>query len=132
MKATTMTLSQRRQSVFPQDWCKRVGLARGGPVNVFDLGETGLLIRPVKPPTRREIQAALAAARPRRAKPGEAERIVAEALRKVREADGPSEALWGGDCDTQAISGPAAAPGASAAQMNSLNKHKAKSRPPAS
>src|SRR5438270_9756525 len=82
MKATTMTLSERRQSVFPQDWCERVGLARGGAVNVFDLGEAGLLIRPVKPPTRRELQAALAAARPRRTRRGEAERIVAEALRK--------------------------------------------------
>jgi hypothetical protein len=52
---------------------------------VFDLGEAGLLIRPVKPPTRKELEAALAAARPRRSRPGEAERIVAEALRKVRE-----------------------------------------------
>lgn len=85
MKATTMTLSEKRQSVFPQDWCERVGLARGGPVNVFDLGVAGLLIRPVKPPTRQELEAALAAARPRRSKPGEVERIVAEALRKVRE-----------------------------------------------
>ena len=31
MKATTMTLSKRRQSFFPQDWCARVGLARGSP-----------------------------------------------------------------------------------------------------
>lgn len=54
-------------------------------MNVFDLGETGLLIRPVHPPTRKELDAALAAARPRRGKPGEAERIVAAALRKVRE-----------------------------------------------
>jgi bifunctional DNA-binding transcriptional regulator/antitoxin component of YhaV-PrlF toxin-antitoxin module len=85
MKATTMTLSEKRQSVFPQDWCERVGLARGGPVNVFDLGEAGLLIRPVRPPNKIELDKALAAARPRRGKPGEAERIVAEALRKVRE-----------------------------------------------
>ena len=85
MKATTMTLSERRQSVFPQDWCERVGLGRGGPVNVFDLGEAGLLIRPVRPPSRQELQAALAAAKPRRGKPGEAERIVAEVLAKVRE-----------------------------------------------
>ena len=84
MKATTMTLSEKRQSVFPRDWCERVGLARGGQVNVFDLGEHGLLIRPVKPPTRRELAAALAAARPSRNKPGEAERIVAKAPRKVR------------------------------------------------
>jgi len=85
MKATTMTLSSKRQSVFPQDWCERVGLANGGPVNVFDLGEAGLLIRPVRPPSKQELEAALAAGRPRRAKPGEAERIVAEALRKARE-----------------------------------------------
>ena len=44
----------------------------------------GVKIRPVRPPTRRELEAALAAARPRRSKPGEAERIVAEALRQVR------------------------------------------------
>jgi hypothetical protein len=62
-----------------------VGLGRGGPVNVFDLGEAGLLIRPVRPPTRRELQSALAAARPRRGASGEAGRIVAEALSKVRE-----------------------------------------------
>lgn len=85
MKATTMTLSTKRQSVFPQDWCERVGLAKGGPVNAFDLGEAGLLIRPLKPPTRQDLEAALAAARPRRGKPGEAERVVAEALRRVRE-----------------------------------------------
>ena len=84
MKATTMTLSEKRQSVFPQDWCERVGLARGGQVNVFDLGEHGLLISPVKPPTHRELALALAAALPRRSKPGEAERIVGRALRKVR------------------------------------------------
>jgi bifunctional DNA-binding transcriptional regulator/antitoxin component of YhaV-PrlF toxin-antitoxin module len=85
MKATTMTLSEKRQSVFPQDWCKRVGLAKGGPVNVFDLGEAGLLIRPVKPPTRRELEAALAAARPRQRSPSEVERVVVEALKQVRE-----------------------------------------------
>jgi len=85
MKATTMTLSSKRQSVFPQDWCERVGLGKGGPVNAFDLGEAGLLIRPLKPPTRKELQAALAAGRPRRAKPGHGERIVAGVLRKVRE-----------------------------------------------
>lgn len=85
MKATTMTLSSKRQSVFPQDWCERVGLGKGGPVNAFDLGEAGLLIRPLKPPSRKELQAALAAARPRRAKPGHGEQIVAGVLRKVRE-----------------------------------------------
>ena len=80
-----MTLSEKRQSAFPQDWCERVGLARGGPVNVFDLGEAGLLIRPLQPPTRKELEAALAAALSRRSKPGQAERLVASALRQVRE-----------------------------------------------
>jgi bifunctional DNA-binding transcriptional regulator/antitoxin component of YhaV-PrlF toxin-antitoxin module len=85
MKATTMTLSEKRQSVFPQDWCERVGLGRGGPVNVFDLGEEGLLVRPIRPPTLKELAVALRAARPSRGKAGEVERIVGEALRKVRE-----------------------------------------------
>ncbi|MHB8524410.1 MAG: hypothetical protein ACYDH9_27125 [Limisphaerales bacterium] len=85
MKATTMTLSEKRQSVFPQDWCERVGLGHGGPVNVFDLGESGLLIRPVRPPSKRELEAALAAARSERGSAGEVERIVAAALKKVRE-----------------------------------------------
>lgn len=85
VKATTMTLSEKRQSVFPQEWCERVGLARGGPVNVFDLGEAGLLIRPVRPPTRRELAVALNAARPRRGKASEVDRIVGRALRHVRE-----------------------------------------------
>jgi hypothetical protein len=39
-KATAMMLSEKRQSVFPPDWCERVSLARGGPANVFDLGVT--------------------------------------------------------------------------------------------
>ncbi len=85
MKATTMTLSERRQSVFPQDWCERVGLARGGPVNVFDLGEAGLLIRPVRPPSAEELESALAAALPKRSKSSQAERIVAEVMKTVRE-----------------------------------------------
>jgi bifunctional DNA-binding transcriptional regulator/antitoxin component of YhaV-PrlF toxin-antitoxin module len=105
MKATTMTLSEKRQSVFPQDWCERVGLARGGQVNVIDLGEHGLLILPVKPPPRRELAAALAAARPRRSKPGEAERIVARALRKVRFTCLPLKGRYalGGGSDNAAV-----------------------------
>jgi len=55
------------------------------PVKTSDLGEAGPLIRPVKPHMRKEVEAALAPARPRRGKPGEAERIVPKALRKVRE-----------------------------------------------
>ncbi len=50
-----MTLTRRRQTVFPLEWCRRVGLEHGGPLNVFDLGEGGLLIRPVKPPSPKEV-----------------------------------------------------------------------------
>jgi bifunctional DNA-binding transcriptional regulator/antitoxin component of YhaV-PrlF toxin-antitoxin module len=86
MKATTMTLSEKRQSVFPQAWCERVGLGRGGPVNVFDLGEDGLLIRPVKPPTAAEVARLLSQTPGGKHSPGQAAAIVNRALRKVRRA----------------------------------------------
>ena len=86
MKATTMTLSEKRQSVFPQEWCERVGLARGGAVNAFDLGENGLLIRPVKPPTEAELRRLLSQTPAGKHSPAEAAAIVTRALRKVRRA----------------------------------------------
>jgi bifunctional DNA-binding transcriptional regulator/antitoxin component of YhaV-PrlF toxin-antitoxin module len=84
MKATTMTLTRKRQTVFPLDWCRRVGLEHGGPLNVYDLGEKGLLIRPVKPLSEAEVAELLAqpAAGSHSAK--EASAIVGRALRKVR------------------------------------------------
>ena len=84
MKATTMTLSIKRQSVFPQDWCERVGLAEGGPVNAFDLGEQGLLIRPVTPPTKAEVARLLKQVPAGRHSSGKAAVVVRRALRKVR------------------------------------------------
>jgi hypothetical protein len=86
MKTTTMTLSERRQSVFPQDWCERVGLGRGGPVNVFDLGEDGLLIRPIKPPTAAEVTRLLCQTPAGPQSPDQAADIVHRALRKARRA----------------------------------------------
>jgi bifunctional DNA-binding transcriptional regulator/antitoxin component of YhaV-PrlF toxin-antitoxin module len=50
-----MTLTKKRQTVFPLDWCRREGLERGGPLNVFDLGDDGLLIRPIKAPAKSVI-----------------------------------------------------------------------------
>ncbi len=84
MKTTTMTLTRKRQTVFPLEWCRRVGLEHGGPLNVFDLGEDGLLIRPVKPLTAAEVASLLRQppAGPQSAK--EAAAIVDRALRKVR------------------------------------------------
>ena len=86
MKTTTMTLTRKRQTVFPLEWCRRVGLEHGGPLNVFDLGEGGLLIRPLKPLTKAEVVRLLAQppAGPHSAK--EATVIVDRALRKVRRA----------------------------------------------
>jgi hypothetical protein len=55
MKATTMTLTKKRQTVFPLDWCRREGLEHGGLMNVFDLGNDRLLIRPIKAPGARII-----------------------------------------------------------------------------
>jgi bifunctional DNA-binding transcriptional regulator/antitoxin component of YhaV-PrlF toxin-antitoxin module len=84
MKTTTMTLTRKRQTVFPLDWCRRVGLEHGGPLNVFDLGDKGLLIRPVKPLTKAEVAKLLTqpAAGPQSA--AEASAIVNRVLRKVR------------------------------------------------
>ncbi len=84
MKATTMTLTRRRQTVFPLEWCRRVGLEHGGPLNVFDLGEDGLLIRPVKPPTAAEVARLLSQPPAGPHSPKEAAAIVDRALRKVR------------------------------------------------
>jgi bifunctional DNA-binding transcriptional regulator/antitoxin component of YhaV-PrlF toxin-antitoxin module len=85
MKATTMTLTEKRQTVFPLDWCRRQGLERGGPLNVFDLGKDGLLIRPVKSPGKQVVQRLLrqipAGGHSRR----QARSIVASALRRVRD-----------------------------------------------
>jgi bifunctional DNA-binding transcriptional regulator/antitoxin component of YhaV-PrlF toxin-antitoxin module len=84
MKATTMTLTERRQSVFPLEWCRREGLERGGPLNVFDLGEDGLLIRPVKPPSAAEVAALLAQTPAGQPSEKQARAIVERALREVR------------------------------------------------
>lgn len=84
MKAMTMTLTGKRQSVFPRDWCKREGLENGGPVNVFDLGETGLLVRPVKPPPPALVKKLLSHPPAGRHSAKQAAAIVERALRRVR------------------------------------------------
>jgi bifunctional DNA-binding transcriptional regulator/antitoxin component of YhaV-PrlF toxin-antitoxin module len=84
MKTATMTLSKKRQSVFPADWCEREGLAQGGMVNVIDLGPTGLLIRPLKPPPPETVAALLAQPAAGSHSPKEVREIVERALRKVR------------------------------------------------
>ena len=87
MKTTTMTLTEKRQTVFPLDWCRREGLERGGPLNVFDLGKDGLLIRPVKAPGKRAIAKLLKQTKAGSQTPGQAAAIVSRALRRVRDED---------------------------------------------
>jgi len=84
MKATTMTLTSKRQTVFPLEWCRREGLEQGGPLNVFDLGEAGLLVRPVRPPSRAEVKKLLAQTPAGRHTAKQATAVVEQALRKVR------------------------------------------------
>jgi bifunctional DNA-binding transcriptional regulator/antitoxin component of YhaV-PrlF toxin-antitoxin module len=88
MKATTMTLTEKRQSVFPLEWCRRVGLERGGPLNVFDLGEDGLLIRPVKAPGKREVARLLRQTPAGKHSAKRAAAIVKRAICLVRDEDG--------------------------------------------
>lgn len=85
MKATTMTLTKRRQSVFPEEWCEREGLAQGGLLNVIDLGPTGLLIRPLRPPPPETVAALLAQPAAGAHSPEEIRAIVERALREVRD-----------------------------------------------
>jgi bifunctional DNA-binding transcriptional regulator/antitoxin component of YhaV-PrlF toxin-antitoxin module len=84
MKVTTMTLTAKRQTVLPLEWCQREGLERGGPLNVFDLGEAGLLVRPVKAPSSAEVKMLLAQTPAGRHSAAQAGAIVERALRKVR------------------------------------------------
>lgn len=70
--------------MFPLDWCRREGLEHGGPVNVFDLGEAGLLVRPVKPVSRAEVAKLLAQTPASSPSAKQARQIVDRALRKVR------------------------------------------------
>ncbi len=89
MKATTMTLTGKRQTVFPLDWCRREGLERGGPLNVFDLGEDGLLIRPVRAPGRQTIEKLLRRIPAGRHSRKQAMSIVKSALSRVRDEGRP-------------------------------------------
>jgi len=85
MKATTMTLTGRRQSVFPLDWCKRQGLENGGALNVFEVGDA-LVIEPVKPPPPELVEAMFSQPPASRHSAKQAAAIVQRAIKKVRRA----------------------------------------------
>jgi bifunctional DNA-binding transcriptional regulator/antitoxin component of YhaV-PrlF toxin-antitoxin module len=79
-----MTLTKKRQTVFPLDWCRREGLERGGPLNVFDLGDDGLLIRPIKAPSQSRIAKLLRQVPAGRHSAVDSAVLVNRALRRVR------------------------------------------------
>jgi len=81
IKTMTMTLTSKRQTVFPLEWCEREGLARGGPLNVFDLGKDGLLIRPIKSPGHEAVRKLLKQIPASKHSPRQAAAIVNQALR---------------------------------------------------
>jgi bifunctional DNA-binding transcriptional regulator/antitoxin component of YhaV-PrlF toxin-antitoxin module len=83
-----MTLTKKRQTVFPLDWCRREGLERGGPLNVFDLGDDGLLIRPIKAPAKSVIAKLLRQVPAGRHSAAESAALVNKALHWVRHAVG--------------------------------------------
>jgi len=85
MKATTMTLTRNRRSVFPRDWCKRQGLENGGALNVFEVGDA-LVIEPVKPPPRKLAEAMFNQPSASQHSRKEADAIVERAIKKVRGA----------------------------------------------
>ena len=84
MKATSMTLTRKRQTVLPLDWCRQQGLENGGQVNVFDLGDAGLLVRPLRPPSAKEIRELLGQTPAGRHSRNEAAKIVRKAMKKAR------------------------------------------------
>jgi len=85
MKATTMTLTGKRQSVFPLDWCKRQGLENGGALNVFEVGDA-LVIEPVKPPSSKLVKAMFSQSPAGGHSRKEAAAIVQRSIKKVRGA----------------------------------------------
>jgi len=72
---------------FPARLVRREGLERGGPLNVFDLGKDGLLIRPVKAPGKQTIAKLLKQTPGGRHSPRQAATIVNQALRQARDED---------------------------------------------
>ena len=83
MKTTTLTISRKGQTLMPLDWRKRNALAQGGSCNAFDLGDGGLLIVPVRPPGKEELDRLLARIKPAKP-PADWKRRVQQALEDVR------------------------------------------------
>ncbi len=83
MKATTLTISSKGQTLMPLDWRRSNALSRGGSCNVFYLKDGALLIVPVKAPGKAQLQKLMACIKPTKP-PQDWERRVREALEDVR------------------------------------------------
>jgi hypothetical protein len=84
MKATTLTISSKGQTLMPLDWRKQNALAQGGACNAFYLEDGALLVVPVKPPGPERLKKLLTGIRPRKP-PANWKQRVQEALKDVRQ-----------------------------------------------
>ena len=64
MKATTLTVSSKGQTLMPLDWRRRNALTKGGSCNAFYLEDGALLIVPVTPPSKDQLKKLLAGVKP--------------------------------------------------------------------
>jgi len=83
MKATTLTISSKGQTLMPLEWRKYNALTNGGSCNAFYLQDGALLIVPVKPPDEAQLKKFLASVKPAKP-PADWKKRVQEALDDVR------------------------------------------------
>jgi hypothetical protein len=83
MKATTLTISPKGQTLMPLDWRKRNALSAGGACNVFYLENGGLLVIPVQHPTKAQLRKLLASVKPTKP-PADWKRRAQQALAEAR------------------------------------------------
>ena len=83
MKATTLTISSKGQTLMPLDWRKHNALTRGGSCNAFYLEGGALLIVPVKSPDKEQLKRLLANIKPTKP-PSDWEERAQKALEDVR------------------------------------------------
>ena len=83
MKATTLTISSKGQTLMPLDWRKHNALAQGGSCNAFYLEDGALLVVPVKRPGTQRLKKLLESIRPTKP-PANWKQRVQEALKDVR------------------------------------------------
>jgi bifunctional DNA-binding transcriptional regulator/antitoxin component of YhaV-PrlF toxin-antitoxin module len=83
MKATTLTISSKGQTLMPLDWRKDHALTQGGSCNAFYLEDGALLIVPVKPPGNEQLRRLLTSVKPTKP-PRDWKQRVQRAIKDVR------------------------------------------------